>query len=805
MDNKKEESAKLQSSIAKNKSNNKNPHNNHIINKKNVGLNNPLRQKSITSGLSNLAKNATSTAESVIDIDDDGEYQQRTSGSEVVSRIVNIGISKMGKWWLIIALGSSVTFFLLLIIASIFLVKNSDGLSYADQNYFANEEYKKLYNEVETVVSKYKVDYGVTVDKYLIIAALTAYQDNEEYMDSTTSGNYDFLTDENGSLTDETLMTKKVEILAKYQIKTTKNCSLDSSSMREIASNDDKSSILNFWQSEVEKEKNYDCSGSGDTYYTLSTEEGTLDDENSGSTFYWNMIDENFFEEYYPKYFSGLSEEAYETQAARALEYMYMYARSLRELECDGGSIVDVNFAAISNTCHYITVEPDADGNYAGTYELEEYVAGVIADEFPPSYMRTVANNEEAIKETTKAFAIVVRSYAVVATNGCSTSIANSSSRQNFKPTDDAMIWEAVNETSGLVLSYNDAIISTEYDSFNGECISKKNGVCNSRDFNCDGEFCRQTYIKKPSGSNHEVIIPDSWSGYAAGGHGRGMSQWGALYLGTTGMSYEEILKNFYADGSEIRKLQGSAAITSGSSSSYCNRKGNVGDGEGICDGTSYYGGKTIGQETLSSPMTLLACTAEQADLAFNEIYAACGTIPHAGSMRSFNAEVNAARSSTSFHYTGRAFDLNTEQGMRSNDTYFYVTLDDTSTSKHYYRIYCKAINDVDSEYVSDIRIVPLEWKNGRAISKTSTKGLFLDVTAVFNKYGIYGIGPRSCANDGNYMCTEWWHFQDTSGLVVGQTTFEQSLDQFHGLNYNYSRTPVSLHLNKKWNGGTYR
>jgi len=734
-------------------------------------------------------------------VEDTQSPMEKNKNAEV-SGVVYVASNLLFKKWIAIILAASALFFLILIIAVVFLLKNSDNLNYATNNFFANEEYTKLYQEVESVVSSYQSKYGVKVDKYLIISALTAYQDNEMYFDKTESGAYDeFIAVEDEDSEGATIsrsvdaMTAKIEILAKYQIKTNSSCSYDSSTMRNIASNDDSNNLLNFWTSAAYKEKNYDCNGGSG--YSLSTEEGNIADENSGSTFYWNLIDENFLKEYYPEYFSGINDELYESHAAEAIEYIYLYASALKELDCDNGggsNSLANNFTSIDVSCPTVNVLPDANGNYGGTYQLEEYIAGVLSDEFSPSYMKSISGDDNAVKENLKTFAIVVRSYTIARSNGCTKSIRNSSNDQNFKPTDDALIWEAVNSTAGMVLTYNGNIITAEYDSYN-----------------CRGGSTSCTYTKIPGSTTHTVTIPSSWTRFAAGGHGRGMSQIGALYLATTGMNHQEIATYFYDDSVQIQQLSGTSSTPGGGSNAYCQRSGSLSDGNGTCDGTSYYGGKEVGKEYLiyegnPRPFTLLTCTADQTELALKEIYNACGPIPHAGSMRQLTASVGEHRSSTSFHYTGRAFDLATNEGMQSGDSYYYVTHEDTSgnDNSHYYRLYCEVINDVESQYISEKSIIPLKWSGNRVVSKTSVTKKFMDVTAVLNAYGLYSIAPRSCLKDGNYMCAEWWHFQDVSGLEKGTTTFRQALDQYHGIGTSYAGTPVSSHLNKKWNGGYF-
>ena len=267
-------------------------------------------------------------------------------GSEAISGIVYAARNFFINKWFIMTLMGAGLFSFLMMIAVVFLLKNADSLDYASGTFLASEEYRKIYDTVEEVVQEYSSKYGVKVDKYLIISALTAYQGNEMYYDKTESGAYDDITvdtDGEDGVFSKTVSEMKnyVEILAKYQIVTQKSCGLDSSTQRAIASNDDSTNLFNFWISAAAKEKNYDCSGGSG--YKLSIEEGKLEDENSGSAFYWNMIDENFLNEYYKKYFEGVNADIYESHAAEVVEYIYLYAETLKTYDTTNTTVSACN------------------------------------------------------------------------------------------------------------------------------------------------------------------------------------------------------------------------------------------------------------------------------------------------------------------------------------------------------------------------------------------------------------------------------------------------------------------------------
>ena len=98
------------------------------------------------------------------------------------------------------------------------------------------------------------------------------------------------------------------------------------------------------WTSAAAKEKNYDCSGSSSqNSYSLSIDEGKIDDDDSGSTFYWNLIDENFLREYYDVYFEKLSDDVYEETAAETVEYIYLYAETLKTFDTTNTTVTACN------------------------------------------------------------------------------------------------------------------------------------------------------------------------------------------------------------------------------------------------------------------------------------------------------------------------------------------------------------------------------------------------------------------------------------------------------------------------------
>ena len=177
------------------------------------------------------------------------------------------------------------------------------------------------------------------------------------------------------------------------------------------------------------------------------------------------------------------------------------------------------------------------DGEYEGTYNLEDYVAGVVVGE-------THILDDEV---TFEAMAVAIRTYALYVTNNCRGSIRNGESNQVMSNPNLATpkIKRAVAKTKGQVLTLNGKLVKSEYDSF-----------YMGDGFYCDKKFCYSNYRRagnaytKPK--THKVKVPATWLNDLSGGHGNGMSQYGAKYLSQEGYTYEQILKYFYADGVQI-------------------------------------------------------------------------------------------------------------------------------------------------------------------------------------------------------------------------------------------------------------
>ena len=251
-----------------------------------------------------------------------------------------------------------------------------------------------------------------------------------------------------------------------------------------------------------------------------------------------------------------------------------------------------------------LAIKDSTTGNITNI-DLEEYIIGVVAGEMPASFE----------KEALKAQAIASRTYAIykmknnIKDYDLVTDITNQiyitkdKMKDNWKENYDyyyTKIKDAVNETKGLIMTYEgNVIISMYFAKSNGKTEdsqyvfgsnkkylksvdSPEENIVNSITIN-KSEFCNKLNIvcdniiikdisKSQSGrinfitindrvfkgtevrtllnlksTDFEIKVNDSIEITTKGyGHGVGMSQYGANELAKNGYKYDEILKHYY-------------------------------------------------------------------------------------------------------------------------------------------------------------------------------------------------------------------------------------------------------------------
>ena len=157
------------------------------------------------------------------------------------------------------------------------------------------------------------------------------------------------------------------------------------------------------------------------------------------------------------------------------------------------------------------------------------------------------------------------------------------------------------------------------------------------------------------------------------------------------------------------------------------------------------------------------------------------GVMTSAGGIRPLQSKTNSSRSALSLHYLGRAFDLALPTGMNNPERDPYVCVRDSNDPRRFI-VWCRTQN-------SSVPVVRLEAekitsKRGQtSISKQTVEGRFFNFTQLASQFGFKGIrGRKSFFRGGKYTGAEWWHFQNTDGLRLGQTTFGEELLSLYSL-----------------------
>lgn len=188
----------------------------------------------------------------------------------------------------------------------------------------------------------------------------------------------------------------------------------------------------------------------------------------------------------------------------------------------------------------YIRLKRSKTGNIENL-EIESYLEGVVNAELGDS--RSV--------EALKAQAVAARTYALYQVNPKNSyDLVDTTANQAYKPGNiPSLVKTAVSSTSGMVLTYNNKLISAVYSSSNGGRIRSSQEVWGSTN----------AYLVSKTDPYTQR------SGYEKYGHGVGMSQRGAEQAAKEGMSYQSIL-SFYYPGTALKSNYNGATSSTVSS-----------------------------------------------------------------------------------------------------------------------------------------------------------------------------------------------------------------------------------------------
>lgn len=436
---------------------------------------------------------------------------------------------------------------------------------------------EKFYQTLKDTQNDLRDD-GVCIDINLITATLTAYTMFDDFLEEGAEDSNETPEDAEHPYSQ---MTKQIKFLANMQI-INKHYELDNSSgsycsnevtIEPITSGDKNSSTpeliagndydgwANFITGKTFDEQNnayyiYKPKYDSDDECSHSYANGKLPEDEKEisigdyetrkeSIYYWNLVN-TFIPDYYAEYLPS-DETEKQSKILQLADQIYLLYKQIGPSQSCGAS-----YGGPSVLCpNGVTIED------VGTFELEEYIAGVVSNE---------AYSNEGI-EALKAQAVAARSYALVYTDYCTKTIPNSISAQTFTRNINDNSRLAATSTAGEVLIDSDGnVISAMYDSF---CYNDED--CPDATKNNDGSYS-VTYSKVPNGEQHTITLSDSsqYSRIVPGyGHAHGMSQLHSYQLAKEGYTYEQILKYYYSDSVEISLVlspnttEGATIITS--------------------------------------------------------------------------------------------------------------------------------------------------------------------------------------------------------------------------------------------------
>ena len=166
---------------------------------------------------------------------------------------------------------------------------------------------------------------------------------------------------------------------------------------------------------------------------------------------------------------------------------------------------------------------------------------------------------------------------------------------------------------------------------------------------------------------------------------------------------------------------------------------------------------------------------------AFQTVKALGGVMTSSGAIRELGAGATAGRSGTSFHYTGRAFDLWIGTGMQgANDRYLIQRAGGTDANPEC-EVLCISVSpqsadpNFDASMLKTGDVEYLVWKKGTGVIAKRRQATYFSLTAVLRKFGWVNIPARTDWVS-QYLSTEWWHFQHHKGLVESASLFGDEL-----------------------------
>jgi len=160
------------------------------------------------------------------------------------------------------------------------------------------------------------------------------------------------------------------------------------------------------------------------------------------------------------------------------------------------------------------------------------------------------------------------------------------------------------------------------------------------------------------------------------------------------------------------------------------------------------------------------------------EVNALGGVLTSAGGRRALSSGAGPARSKTSMHYVGLAFDMSLATGLQNLEKDPYICVRVPGTRK--WTVWCKSPTAKEVE----LDAVTCRTVKGKTILETKKiKVRAFNFTEVAARNGFANISARkSFFEGGSYSGSEWWHFQYNKALTEGVSKFGDEILKVYSL-----------------------
>ena len=145
---------------------------------------------------------------------------------------------------------------------------------------------------------------------------------------------------------------------------------------------------------------------------------------------------------------------------------------------------------------------------------------------------------------------------------------------------------------------------------------------------------------------------------------------------------------------------------------------------------------------------------------------------PYGDTLRPLKKTTKVGTSKFSFHYTGRAVDINQALGGGKGKRYYAVK--EIVGTDTYWRLWCKTDKQDGTQGIKIEKKTKMAWIFSSKVEKAFPEGYYFDLTAEIESTGTFERIHAQKGWESSYNKTEWWHFQYK---LDKQETFQDELE----------------------------